>query len=75
MPNPNSNVTKTSTEQQIPAYANINAQADSAFEQDNGAQSEHQVKGVTIIFNVITSTGVGGRKELLEFLLGSDAST
>ncbi|KAF3397281.1 putative 2-oxoglutarate-dependent dioxygenase [Talaromyces pinophilus] len=48
---------------------------DSAFAQYNGAQSGDPVKEVTIIYDVITSTGVAAGKELLEFLLRSDAST
>lgn len=60
-------MTKTSTEQRIPAYEGMSAKAESAFAQYNGAQLGDPVKGVEIIYDVITSTGVAERKELPGF--------
>jgi hypothetical protein len=60
-------MTTTSTEQRILAYAGMSAQVESAFAQYNGAQLGDPVKGVEIIYDVITSTAVAEGKELPGF--------
>ncbi|KAI8949194.1 hypothetical protein F4801DRAFT_554261 [Xylaria longipes] len=72
--NPDSNFGKTTSEIRIPDYAEVNRNADDAFANFNGTQLGNPVKGVGIIYDVATSSGVAAGRELPGLLpLGSDA--
>ncbi|PGH00157.1 hypothetical protein GX51_05970 [Blastomyces parvus] len=74
--NPNANITSTSSTERIPDYAEMNATADGNFAKFHGAQLGDPVKGVEVIYDVITSSGHAAGKDLPEFFaLGSDAVT
>ncbi|KAI1773557.1 hypothetical protein F4818DRAFT_423005 [Hypoxylon cercidicola] len=58
----------------IPDYAEMNKAADGAFKGFDGAQIGDPKKGVSILYDVITSTGVAAGREFPGFIpLGSDA--
>ncbi|KLJ08844.1 hypothetical protein EMPG_15711 [Blastomyces silverae] len=73
--NPNANIALTSPTERIPDYAEKNATADSNFAQFHGAQLGDPVKGVEVIYDVITSSGHATGRDLPGFFaLGSDAT-
>ncbi|KAI0453480.1 hypothetical protein F5B21DRAFT_284543 [Xylaria acuta] len=73
---PDSNFAKTTSETRIPDYAEVNRDADDAFANFHGTQLGDPVKGVEIIYDVATSSGVAAGRDLPGFLpLGSDAVT
>ncbi|KAI0097348.1 hypothetical protein GGR51DRAFT_541134 [Nemania sp. FL0031] len=72
---PGANFTQTTTHTRISDYAEINKNADEAFVNFHGSQLGDPVKGVEILYDVITSTGIAAGRDLPVFLpLGSDAS-
>ncbi|KAI5926692.1 hypothetical protein F4810DRAFT_481674 [Camillea tinctor] len=74
--NPAANIAKTDRANRIPDYDEVNATADGIFEAFHGHQLGDTAKGVEIIYDVITSSGVAAGVELPGFLpLGSDAIT
>ncbi|KAI0862061.1 hypothetical protein F4860DRAFT_127845 [Xylaria cubensis] len=71
---PDSNFAKTASETRISDYAEINKNADSAFTGFNGAQLGNPTKGMEIVYDVVTSSGVAAGRDWPGFLpLGSDA--
>ncbi|KAI1158568.1 hypothetical protein F5B18DRAFT_640450 [Nemania serpens] len=73
---PDSNFGTTSSETRLPAYDEINKNADQAFKDFHGVQLGDPVKGGKILYDAITSSGVAAGRELPSFLpLGSDANT
>lgn len=71
---PNSNMTGTPPSTRLPEYDEINVTTENIFKQYNGHQLGNPVKGMEIIYEVVTSTGVAEGKPLPESLaLGSDA--
>lgn len=73
---PDANFAGTPPSTRLPEYDEINRVADDNFKNYNGKQLGNPVKGASIIYEVVTSTGVAEGKPLPEFLpLGSDAST
>jgi NAD(P)-dependent dehydrogenase (short-subunit alcohol dehydrogenase family) len=73
--NPAANIASTPETSRLPAYTDLNATNDANFAVFNGNQLGDPIKGATIIFDVVTSSGVAAGRELPELLpLGSDAS-
>ncbi|KAI1172383.1 hypothetical protein F4777DRAFT_515734 [Nemania sp. FL0916] len=72
---PDGNFAKTTTQTRLPAYAEINKNADDALAGFHGTQLGDPVKGAKVLYDVIMSEGVAKGRELPGFLpLGSDAS-
>ncbi|KAL2263591.1 hypothetical protein VTK26DRAFT_6058 [Humicola hyalothermophila] len=72
---PGANMAGTPPTARLPEYAEINAVADAFFNEFYGKQPGDPVKGVQIIYEVVTSTGVAEGRPLPGFLvLGSDAT-
>ncbi|KAI1073386.1 hypothetical protein F5B20DRAFT_567206 [Whalleya microplaca] len=73
--NPNVNYTTSEASKRLPDYAELNAAADAAFSAINGNQLGDTVKGVQVIYDVVTSSGVAAGRDLPGFLsLGRDAN-
>jgi NAD(P)-dependent dehydrogenase (short-subunit alcohol dehydrogenase family) len=70
------NLAKTSSTAHFPDYDDLNKAADEAFAKFHGSQLGDPVKGVEVMYDVITSSGVAAGRQLPGFLpLGSDACT
>ena len=73
--NPGANMAKTEKEARLDDYAELNATNDKNFEAFHGNQAGDPVKGVEIIFDVLTGTGAAKGRQVPPFLpLGSDAA-
>lgn len=71
---PGANVARTAPERRIPAYKDINDNADAILNEYNGTQAGDPVRGAEVMYEVITSTGRAKGRNLPAFLpLGSDA--
>ncbi|KAI1744963.1 hypothetical protein F4680DRAFT_171760 [Xylaria scruposa] len=72
---PGSNFAKTASETRIPDYAEVNRTADSVLGGLNGTQLGNPTKGMEIVYDVATSSGVAAGRDWPGFLpLGSDAA-
>ncbi|KAI1635394.1 hypothetical protein F4809DRAFT_651195 [Biscogniauxia mediterranea] len=71
---PGANLGGLDRARRIPDYDELNATADGNFRAFHGNQLGDPVKGVEIIYDVVTSSGVAAGRELPGFMpLGSDA--
>ena len=69
------NIGLTGNSGRLPACAEINKTMESSLAAINGSQRGNPEKGVEIIYDVVTSSGIAEGKELpLFFPLGSDAN-
>ncbi|KAK6070318.1 short chain dehydrogenase [Seiridium cupressi] len=73
---PDANLAGTDHTRRIPDYEKLNAVADENFRNFHGNQLGNTIKGVEIIYDVVTSSGVADGLDLPGFFpLGSDAIT
>lgn len=73
--NPSANIGMTDKTSRLAAYTEINNTTDDNFAAFHGAQLGNPEKGIEIVYDVITSSGVAAGRELPDFFpLGSDAS-
>ncbi|KAI0554364.1 hypothetical protein F4679DRAFT_525837 [Xylaria curta] len=71
---PGSNFAKTASETRISDYAEVNRTADNVLTGLNGTQLGNPTKGMEIIYDIATSSGVAAGRDWPGFLpLGSDA--
>ncbi|KAI0139546.1 NAD(P)-binding protein [Hypoxylon sp. NC0597] len=71
---PGANLTEIVT--RIPDYAELNATAAANFKAFHGSQAGDPIKGVEIIYDLVTSSGLAAGRPLPSFMpLGSDAVT
>jgi NAD(P)-dependent dehydrogenase (short-subunit alcohol dehydrogenase family) len=72
--NPAANFVATPKERRLNDYADLNATNDENFKAFHGKQLGDPVKGASIIYDVLTSSGVAVGRDVPPFLpLGSDA--